>query len=171
MTTLNSEYQSPMEVSLKINGVVHDLDVYKDDLLLWILRDELKILSPKFGCGMGLCGACTVHVNNKAIRSCITRIDSLNADCYIVTFEGLESRLKAAITQAWIEHDVPQCGYCQIGQMMGFAALCMASSSPPRDEEIDSVMHGHICRCGTYSEIRQAIKTVLANLWAVPSDS
>jgi isoquinoline 1-oxidoreductase alpha subunit len=123
--------------------------------LLWVLRDTLGMTGTKFGCGMALCGACTVHLNGQAIRSCITPISSV-AGKNVVTIEGLSVDSSHAVQKAWTEQDVPQCGYCQSGQIMAAAAL-LAKKANPTDADIDEVMRGNICRCGTYQSIRRAI--------------
>ena len=123
--------------------------------MLWVLRDVLKYTGTKYGCGMGLCGACTVMINGRAVRSCITRVGSVAEDA-ITTIEGLSPDGQHPVQVAWEAVDVPQCGYCQAGQIMSAAAL-LAHTPHPTDEEIDSAMSGNICRCGTYPRIRQAI--------------
>lgn len=130
--------------------------------LLWILRDSLNMRGTKFGCGVGLCGACTVHVDGTAIRSCITPVAAVESTS-ITTIEGLADRQRAALNKAWIEHQVAQCGYCQPGQIMSAASLIIGTPDPS-DEEIDAAMTGNICRCGTYPRIRQAIKAAAAEL-------
>ena len=143
-------------VHLKVNGQAKDFDGDGQMPLLWYLRDFLQLTGSKFGCGMGLCGACTVHVNGEATRSCLTRMDSL-AGKEIVTIEGLSENGDHPLQQAWQEVNVPQCGYCQAGQIMQAAAL-LRSKPSPNEHEIQEAMQGNICRCGTYQRIRKAIK-------------
>lgn len=146
-----------MAFSIKVNGSTHEVDVDGDTPLLWVLRDLLGLTGTKFGCGMALCGACTVHVEGAATRSCITAIDSIG-DAEITTIEAIgKSDAGAKIQQAWIDRQVPQCGYCQSGQIMSAAAL-LAENGHPSDADIDDAMSGNICRCGTYGRIREAIK-------------
>ena len=144
-------------IKLRVNGVARQFDGDPQTPLLWYLRDELELTGSKFGCGVGLCGACTVHQNGAAVRSCITTVGSLEG-AEITTIEGLSRDGDHVVQKAWMEHDVPQCGYCQPGQIMSAAAL-LADNSKPSDDEIDSAMSGNICRCGTYQRIRAAIKT------------
>jgi isoquinoline 1-oxidoreductase subunit alpha len=125
--------------------------------LLWYLRDELQLTGSKFGCGMGLCGACTVHVNGEAARSCLTPMQSVSGKT-ILTIEGLSPAGEHPLQKAWEQHNVPQCGYCQAGQIMQAASLLKAKPKPT-DNDIDQAMQGNICRCGTYQRIREAIKT------------
>jgi isoquinoline 1-oxidoreductase alpha subunit len=143
-------------VHLKVNGQSRDFDGDGQMPLLWYLRDSLQLTGSKFGCGMGLCGACTVHVNGEATRSCLTRMGSLGGK-EIVTIEGLSEHGDHPLQRAWQEVNVPQCGYCQAGQIMQAAAL-LRSKPSPNDREIDEGMQGNICRCGTYQRIRKAIK-------------
>lgn len=151
-----------MAVSLTVNGVERVLDVEGDTPLLWVVRDELGLKGTKFGCGAGLCGACTVHLNGKPARSCSTPIE-LAAGAQVTTIEGLgnQDRLHA-LQEAWIEQGVPQCGYCQSGQIMSAAHLLASNPSPSRDD-IVSAMTGNICRCGTYSRIIAAVESVAAD--------
>ena len=143
-------------MKIRVNGVEHEVDVEPDMPLLWVLRDELGITGPKYGCGVAQCGACTVHVDGEAVRSCQVAIGDL--DGVVTTIEGLGSPDSLhAVQQAWVEHQVAQCGYCQSGQMMQAAALLRDNPSPT-DEEIDEAMSGNLCRCGTYIRIRAAIK-------------
>ena len=144
-------------IKLRVNGVDHQFDGDPQTPLLWYLRDKLGLTGTKFGCGIGLCGSCTVHQNEAAIRSCITPVSSLEG-VEITTIGGLSSDGSHAVQKAWMEHDVPQCGYCQPGQIMSAAAL-LTSNSKPNDDDIDIAMSGNICRCGTYQRIRAAIKT------------
>ena len=146
-----------MAFAVNINGTPRSVDVDGDTPLLWVLRDVLGMTGTKFGCGMALCGACTVHIDGTAVRSCITTIDSIG-DSKVTTIEAIGATPSGAkIQQAWIEHDVPQCGYCQSGQIMSASAL-LASNAHPTDSEIDDAMSGNICRCGSYVRIREAIK-------------
>ena len=142
-------------VKMKVNGVERSFDGDPEMPLLWYLRDELGLTGSKFGCGMGLCGACTVHLDGAAIRSCITPVKSL-AGKHITTIEGLAANASHPLQKAWMEHAVPQCGYCQSGQIMQAAAL-LKDTPTPTDEQIDDGMQGNICRCGTYQRIRAAI--------------
>jgi isoquinoline 1-oxidoreductase alpha subunit len=142
-------------VSLKVNGQTLDVDASPDTPLLWVLRDHLNITGTKYGCGMALCGACTVHVDGAATRSCVLPLHAV-AGRSITTIEGLSKDRSHAVQKAWLEIDVPQCGYCQSGQIMSAAAL-LKSNPHPSDAEIDAAMSGNICRCGTYTRIRQAI--------------
>ena len=143
--------------NLKINGNRKEVEADADTPLLWILRDRLSLVGTKFGCGIAQCGACTVQVDGKAVRSCSVPISSLE-DASVVTIEGLSDEGDHPVQKAWIEHDVPQCGYCQAGQMMNAVAL-LDQNPNPNDQEIDSAMNGNICRCGTYVRIKAAIKT------------
>ena len=146
-----------MAFAIKINGQTHSVDVDGDTPLLWVLRDVLGITGTKFGCGMALCGACTVHVDGAPTRSCITPIDSIGQS-EITTVEAIgNTTVGAKIQKAWLEQEVVQCGYCQSGQIMSAAAL-LASKQRPTDADIDDAMSGNICRCGTYVRIREAIK-------------
>jgi isoquinoline 1-oxidoreductase subunit alpha len=146
-----------MTTKIKVNGVDHTVDVDHDTPLLWVLRDVLGKTGTKFGCGMALCGACTVHVDGNPIRSCITPIASV-ADSQITTIEAIgATALGAKIQKAWLDREVVQCGYCQSGQIMSATAL-LASNPHPTDSDIDDAMSGNICRCGTYVRIREAIK-------------
>jgi isoquinoline 1-oxidoreductase alpha subunit len=143
--------------AIKINGVTHHVDVDGDTPLLWVLRDVLGMTGTKFGCGMALCGACTVHLRGIATRSCVTTIDSIG-DAAITTIEAAHRTASGhKIQQAWLDLEVVQCGYCQSGQIMSASAL-LASNSNPNDVDIDDAMSGNICRCGTYVRIREAIK-------------
>jgi len=147
---------------LNINGVDRKVDVDPSTPLLWVLRDHLQLVGTKYGCGIAQCGACTVHVENISVRSCqfpIANVGNQN----ITTIEGLSENGDHPLQLAWIAEDVPQCGYCQSGQIMQAAAL-LKSNSNPTDEDIESVMNGNICRCGTYTRIKKAIKTASNNL-------
>jgi isoquinoline 1-oxidoreductase subunit alpha len=146
-----------MAFVIQVNGKTHSVDVDGDTPLLWVLRDVLGLTGTKFGCGMALCGACTVHVDNQPTRSCITSIDSIG-DSKITTIEAIGATAAGAkIQKAWLDREVVQCGYCQSGQIMSATAL-LASNPHPTDSDIDSAMSGNICRCGTYIRIREAIK-------------
>jgi isoquinoline 1-oxidoreductase subunit alpha len=146
-----------MAFTIKVNGKMESVDVDGDTPLLWVLRDVLGMTGTKFGCGMALCGACTVHVDGAATRSCITSVDSI-ANSEVTTIEAIgATRAGARIQNAWVDQEVPQCGYCQSGQIMSAAAL-LASNPHPTDSDIDDAMSGNICRCGTYLRIREAIK-------------
>jgi isoquinoline 1-oxidoreductase alpha subunit len=140
---------------LTINDRSHDVDVSPDTPLLWVLRDSLNMTGTKYGCGMGLCGACTVHLDGEAVRACQTAVSSVGAK-KITTIEGLSADNSHAVQRAWIAEQVPQCGYCQPGQIMSAAAL-LAKTPKPTDEQIDSAMIGNLCRCGMYQRIRRAI--------------
>src|SRR5271163_2552287 len=141
--------------SFHVNGKPVQVDVDPSTPLLWVLRDSLGMTGTKFGCGMALCGACTVHLDGKAIRSCVTPLAQV-AGRKVITIEGLESKQAKAVQAAWIELQVPQCGYCQSGQVMTATAL-LEKNAKPTDADIDSAMSGNICRCATYSRIRAAI--------------
>jgi isoquinoline 1-oxidoreductase subunit alpha len=144
-----------MKISFSVNGKNTSVDVPPDTPLLWVLRDTLGLTGTKFGCGKALCGACTVHLNGMAVRSCQTAAGSV-AGSKVTTIEGLGGNHK--VQRAWMALDVPQCGYCQPGQMMSAAAL-LAANKNPSDEDIDAFMSGNLCRCGTYPRIRAAIKS------------
>ncbi len=143
-------------IKLKVNGVNRQFDGEPDMPLLWYLRDELQMTGTKFGCGAGLCGACTVHLNGTAVRSCITSMKTADGK-EVVTIEGLHPKGEHTVQQAWKQCNVPQCGYCQSGQIMQAVAL-LKQKPKPTDDDIDTAMRGNICRCGTYQRIRQAIK-------------
>jgi isoquinoline 1-oxidoreductase subunit alpha len=148
-------------IPLDINGKRQQVDLLGETPLLWALRDELGLTGTKFGCGMALCGACTVHVDGQAVRSCITPISAV-ANKKVVTIEAVGGEtLGKALQAAWVERGVPQCGYCQAGQIMSAAAL-LKRTPKPSDTEIDEAMSGNICRCGTYTRIRAAIKQAAA---------
>ena len=151
------------KVKLNVNGTDHEVEVADDQPLLWVLRDELKLVGTKFGCGMAQCGACTVHLNGTPIRSCQTPATAVQGQ-KITTIEGLaQNGALTAVQKAWIEHDVPQCGYCQSGQVMSATAL-LRQNPNPTDAQIDAAMQGNICRCGTYLRIRAAIKSAAKSL-------
>ena len=143
--------------SLRVNGKVHQVEVAEDTPVLWVLRDHIKLLGTKYGCGIGQCGACTIHLDGLAMRSCSVPISAVGNQ-KITTIEGLSEKGNHPVQQAWIEHDVPQCGYCQAGQIMNAPAL-LADTPNPSDQEIAARMNGNICRCGTYTRIQKAIKT------------
>jgi len=148
--------------TLNVNGQPRTVDVASDTPLLWTLRDALGLLGPKFGCGMAMCGACTVHLDGNAIRSCITPVAAVGAS-KVVTIEGLANGDQlTALQKAWCDLDVAQCGYCQAGQLMSASAL-LASTPQPSDKDIDAAMAGNICRCGTYARIREAIHAAAGN--------
>lgn len=142
-----------------MNGVVHDLDVEPDAPLLWVIRDELNLTGTKFGCGVAACGACTVHVNGKATRSCVVPVGSVGG-AQITTIEGLGAGAPTAVQQAWIEHQVPQCGYCQSGMIMAVSAL-LATNPAPTDDQLAAAIT-NICRCGTFPRIRAAVRDLAA---------
>ena len=143
-------------IELNVNGATHQVDVSPDTPLLWVLRDHLNLLGTKFGCGISQCGACTVHLNGVAVRSCSLPVSSVGSNA-VTTIEGLSADGRHPLQEAWLNHDVPQCGYCQAGQIMSAAAL-LARNPDPADEDIDRDMQGNLCRCGTYLRIRAAIK-------------
>lgn len=143
--------------TLKVNGVSRDVDVDPDTPLLWVLRDHLDLRGTKYGCGIAQCGACTVHLDGSATRSCAVPV-SVVGEKAVTTIEGLSSDGDHPVQRAWLDHDVPQCGYCQAGQIMNAAAL-LAENPSPTDDEIEQGMRGNICRCGTYVRIRAAIKS------------
>lgn len=149
-------------IQLKVNGADQSFNGDPDMPLLWYLRDDLALTGSKFGCGIGLCGACTVHVNGQATRSCVTAM-SATAGKEVTTVEGLEKNGLHPVQKAWVQINVPQCGYCQVGQIMQAAAL-LSSNKKPSDQEIDDAMAGNICRCGTYQRIRAAIKTAAGEM-------
>ena len=145
------------EFNISINGKSRKIEADPSTPLLWVLRDQLKMVGTKYGCGIAQCGACTVHFNGSAVRSCQLPI-SAAADNKITTIEGLSETGDHPIQKAWLQHDVPQCGYCQAGQMMSASALLNRNPSPS-DKDIENAMNGNICRCGTYTRIKAAIKT------------
>jgi isoquinoline 1-oxidoreductase subunit alpha len=146
-----------MGLSLNVNGTVHDLDVEDDAPLLWVLRDELKLTGTKFGCGVGACGACTVHVNGAAVRSCQVPVSAVTGQP-ITTIEGLGAGTLTEVQRAWVDHQVPQCGYCQSGMIMAVSAL-LARTAAPTDDELAAAVT-NICRCGTYPRIRAAVNAL-----------
>lgn len=149
-----------MATRFTLNGKPQTVDVDPDMPLLWVIRDTLNMTGTKFGCGMGLCGACTVHINGDAIRSCITPISSVEGK-HVISIEGLSPEHSHPVQRAWIEVDVPQCGYCQSGQIMSASAL-LAKNPHPTDAQIEEFMAGNICRCGTYQQIKEAIHRAAA---------
>ena len=142
--------------TLTINGTSHDVDVPDDMPLLWVIRDVVGMTGTKFGCGVAQCGACTIHLDGQPTRSCVTAVSQASGK-QITTVEGLSPDGSHPVQRAWVEHAVPQCGYCQSGQMMSAAAL-LAKSKTPSDADIDAAMSGNLCRCGTYPRIKAAIK-------------
>ncbi len=152
-----------MDIKLNVNGKPVTLDADPDEPLLWALREDLQLTGTKFGCGMALCGACTVHLDGQPVRSCSTPL-SAAAGKKVTTIEGVgSSKTGRAVQQAWLKLDVPQCGYCQSGQIMSACAL-LASKKAPSDADIDAAMSGNLCRCGTYNQIRAAIKDAAGSL-------
>lgn len=147
-------------MKLTVNGESRAVEFEPDTPLLWVLRDELGLKGTKFGCGQGLCGACTVHLNGEAIRSCVTPVSAVDGQ-NIQTIEGLGTASNLhPLQKSWLDHNVPQCGYCQSGQLMSASAL-LAKNAAPTDSEIDMAMSGNACRCGTYPRIKAAIKSVV----------
>lgn len=144
-------------IALEVNGLIHSLDINPETPLLWVLRDHLGLEGTKFGCGIASCGACTVHIDGVAMRSCVFPVSEA-AGKKITTIEGLSSDASHPVQRAWLEIDVAQCGYCQAGQIMSAAALLQQNPSPT-DAQIERAMSGNICRCGTYLRIKQAVKT------------
>jgi aerobic-type carbon monoxide dehydrogenase small subunit (CoxS/CutS family) len=146
--------------NITVNGKKHKVEADPDTPLLWVLRDTLGLYGTKYGCGIGECGTCTIHYNGNAMRSCSMTVADVG-EAAITTIEGLSESASHPLQQAWREHDVPQCGYCQAGQIMSAAAL-LANTPNPDDDEIDAAMYANICRCGTYNKIKAAIKTAAA---------
>ena len=144
-------------ISLNVNGKTYEVDATSDTPLLWVLRDYLNLTGTKYGCGIAVCGACTVHMNGEAVRSCSTPIAAAQGQ-KITTIEGLSPQSNHPLQQAWILEDAPQCGYCQSGQIMS-AAVLLSKNANPTDRDIDLAMSGNICRCGTYPRIKKAIHT------------
>jgi isoquinoline 1-oxidoreductase alpha subunit len=142
-------------INLKVNGKAYQVDVDPSTPILWVIRDHIGLTGTKFGCGVAQCGACTVHLNGNGIRSCVTPVSGAEGK-ELVTIEGLDPKLSKPLQQAWIQEDVPQCGYCQSGQIMA-AAILIRDKVNPTDGDIDGAMTGNICRCGTYQRIRKAI--------------
>jgi aerobic-type carbon monoxide dehydrogenase small subunit (CoxS/CutS family) len=151
-----------MKIALTVNGKKHEVAADADTPLLWVLRDDLRLTGTKFGCGIAICGACTVHVDGAAVRSCVTPLSTV-AGKKVTTIEGLSRDSSHPVQRAWLAVDVPQCGYCQSGQIMSAAAL-LARNRSPSDADIDATMSGNLCRCGTYAQIREAIHAAAAAL-------
>lgn len=147
--------------NLKINGQTQEVNVDPTTPMLWVLRDHVKLLGTKYGCGIAQCGACTVHLGDNAVRSCQLPVSAVGEQ-EITTIEGLSENGDHPVQQAWLEIDVPQCGYCQAGQIMSASALLLRTPNPS-DEEIETAMNGNICRCGTYTRIKKAIKTAASS--------
>jgi len=147
-------------IAITVNGTRQQVDVAPDTPLLWVVRERLGLTGTKYGCGMALCGACTVHLDGQPVRSCITPVSAVGTR-RVTTIEGLSAKVDHPVQRAWIELDVPQCGYCQSGQLMSAAAL-LARNASPSDADIDDAMAGNICRCGTYQRIRAAIHRAAA---------
>ncbi|MCH8123593.1 MAG: (2Fe-2S)-binding protein [Bacteroidetes bacterium] len=147
---------------LTVNGKPHQVDVVSDTPMLWVLREHLNLVGAKYGCGIAQCGACTIHLDGVAVRSCSVPVSSVGNRA-VTTIEGLSPDASHPLQEAWLEHDVPQCGYCQTGQIMNAAAL-LRKNPNPSDDEIERGMQGNLCRCGTYIRIRAAIKTAAANM-------
>ncbi len=147
--------------NLQINGKNQQVDVAPDTPMLWVLRDHIKLVGTKYGCGVSMCGACTIHLDGEAVRSCQTTVSAAEGKS-ITTIEGLSEKGDHPVQKAWLEMDVAQCGYCQAGQIMSAAAL-LERNPNPSDQEIETAMNGNICRCGTYTRIKQAVKTAAAN--------
>ncbi|MDE3741686.1 (2Fe-2S)-binding protein [Maribacter polysaccharolyticus] len=147
--------------NLNINGSEHSVDVDSNTPMLWVLRDHIKLVGTKYGCGIAQCGACTVHLGDNAVRSCQLPVSAVGEQ-KITTIEGLSEHGDHPVQKAWLEIDVPQCGYCQAGQIMSASALLKRNPNPS-DEEIESAMNGNICRCGTYTRIKKAIKTAASS--------
>jgi isoquinoline 1-oxidoreductase alpha subunit len=160
---INAAAFREVPMRLKVNGKMHEVDVEDDMPLLWVLRDELGITGPKYGCGIAMCGACTVHVGGTSVRSCALQVRDVG-ERDITTIEGLGSpEAMHAVQAAWVEHQVAQCGYCQAGQIMMAASLLRAHPAPTPDD-IDRTMSANLCRCGTYLRIREAVTTAAAKL-------
>lgn len=153
-------------IKLTVNGQPRDVEVAGDTPLLWVLRDTLGLTGTKFGCGISLCGACTVHIDGVPARACVTPVESVSGKA-ITTVEGLSTDRSHPVQRAWMEIDVPQCGYCQSGQIMSAAAL-LKQNPKPTDADIDAAMSGNICRCGTYPRIRKAIHRAAALAAGIP---
>ncbi|PCJ10465.1 MAG: isoquinoline 1-oxidoreductase [Rhodobacteraceae bacterium] len=154
-----------MSTTLRINGKTHQVDLPDDVPLLWVLRDEVGLTGTKYGCGVAACGACTVHIDGVAVRSCQTALGDVDGE--VTTIEGIGSpKSMAVIQQAWVDHQVAQCGYCQSGQIMQAASL-LAENPSPTDADIDEAMQGNLCRCGTYPRIRAAVHTAALKMQEV----
>ena len=162
MTTPVNDQSPPPAMALDLNGVTIKVNAVADTPLLWVLREQAGLAGTRFGCGMALCGACTVHVNGEPVRSCVTPVSTVVGK-RVVTIEGLAGPMADALRTAWVSNDVPQCGYCQSGQIMSAAAL-LATTPKPTDADIDRAMDGNVCRCGTYPRIRAAIKAAATQL-------
>ncbi|MCY3640887.1 MAG: (2Fe-2S)-binding protein [Gammaproteobacteria bacterium] len=143
--------------SINVNGATRNVDVQPDTPVLWVLRDDLKLTGTKYGCGVAMCGACTVHLDGEAIRSCSLPVSAVG-NRRVTTIEGISENGDHPVQQAWIEHDVPQCGYCQAGQIMAAAAF-LETNPNPTQEEVAQAMSGNFCRCGTYTRINRAVRT------------
>lgn len=148
--------------TLQINGKPQTVEVAPETPLLWVLRDHLQMTGTKYGCGIGQCGACTVHLNGTAMRSCSLPVSAVG-DKAITTIEGLSEKGEHPVQQAWLEHDVPQCGYCQAGQIMTASAF-LANTPKPTDAQIEAAMNGNLCRCGTYTRVKAAVKTAASKM-------
>ena len=148
--------------NIKVNGKKHQLDVESDTPILWVLRDHLKLVGTKYGCGIAQCGACTIHANGTAVRSCSIPLSAVG-EMELTTIEGLSEKGDHPVQKAWLEHDVPQCGYCQSGQIMNASAFLQQNPNPTK-KEIAVAMNGNICRCGTYTRINKAVETAAKNL-------
>jgi isoquinoline 1-oxidoreductase subunit alpha len=148
--------------AINVNGKNHNVDVDPTTPVLWVLRDHLRLLGTKYGCGIATCGACTIHIDGSATRSCSVPIGNVGSK-KILTIEGLSADGDHPVQQAWLEHDVPQCGYCQAGQIMN-AVSFLKDNPKPSDEDIDLAMNGNLCRCGTYTRIKAAIKTAAKSM-------
>jgi isoquinoline 1-oxidoreductase alpha subunit len=151
-----------MSISLNVNGTTRTVDVESDTPLLWVLRDELRLTGTKFGCGVAQCGACTVQIDGQPVRSCVTPVSAV-AGKRVLTIEGVAGREVDALRSAWAQHDTPQCGYCQSGQILAAEAL-LREKPRPTDADIDTAMAGNLCRCATYPRIRKAIQTAARSL-------
>jgi isoquinoline 1-oxidoreductase subunit alpha len=149
--------------SITVNGKIYEVEAESDVPLLWILRDYIGLKGTKFGCGIASCGACTIHLNGNPVRSCQLRISAVTSNSKIITIEGIGETVMHPVQKAWIELQVPQCGYCQSGQIMSAVAL-LKKKPTPNDKDIDSALAGNLCRCGTYDRIRKAIHLAAENL-------
>lgn len=149
------------KINLQVNGEQHTIDVDPQTPVLWVLRDHLRLVGTKYGCGMAQCGACTIHLDGNAVRSCVLPVSSVQ-NKEITTIEGLSKNGDHPVQKAWLEHDVPQCGYCQAGQIMTAAAF-LKSNPHPSDEQIETAMNGNLCRCGTYLRIKAAVKSAASS--------
>ena len=150
------------QYDLSINGSRHQVDADPDTPILWVLRDQLQLFGTKYGCGISVCGTCTIHLDGVAMRSCVIPVSQIGSK-EITTIEGLSREGDHPLQKAWIEHDVPQCGYCQAGQIMNAASL-LKDHPNPTDDAIDAAMNGNLCRCGTYVRIKKAIKSAAAEM-------